>query len=43
MFPSGEARVVFLKAEADGKNPRILSTTDYDEAQAFSEAVYWCD
>ncbi|KAJ6574046.1 hypothetical protein B0H19DRAFT_1253803 [Mycena capillaripes] len=38
-----EAKAEFLWEEAEGHKPRILSTTDYDEAQAFSEAVYWCD
>ncbi|KAJ7701649.1 hypothetical protein B0H14DRAFT_3649892 [Mycena olivaceomarginata] len=34
----GDAKAAFLKAEAAGTKPRILSTTDYDEAQAFSES-----
>ncbi|KAJ7888646.1 hypothetical protein B0H14DRAFT_3430053 [Mycena olivaceomarginata] len=37
----GQAKVAFLEAEASGKKPRILSTVNYDEAQAFSESVYW--
>ncbi|KAJ7871162.1 hypothetical protein B0H14DRAFT_2570891 [Mycena olivaceomarginata] len=37
----GLARKSFLEAEAEGKQPSILSTRNYDEAQAFSEAVYW--
>ncbi|KAJ7306866.1 hypothetical protein DFH08DRAFT_975891 [Mycena albidolilacea] len=32
-----EAKNAFLQAEAEGLKPRILSTEDYDEAQAFSE------
>ncbi|KAJ7832281.1 hypothetical protein B0H13DRAFT_2371030 [Mycena leptocephala] len=38
-----EAKAAFLEAEAEGAKPRILSTADYDEAQAFSESVFWCD
>ncbi|KAJ7861844.1 hypothetical protein B0H14DRAFT_3445100 [Mycena olivaceomarginata] len=38
-----QAKVAFLAAEAEGARPQILSTSDYDEAQAFSESVYWCD
>ncbi|KAJ7875002.1 hypothetical protein B0H14DRAFT_2569032 [Mycena olivaceomarginata] len=34
----GDAKAAFLKAQAAGTKPRILSTTDYDEAQAFSES-----
>ncbi|KAF8151203.1 hypothetical protein K438DRAFT_1988199 [Mycena galopus ATCC 62051] len=37
----GYARLAFLRAEAEGSKPRILSTANYDEAQAFSESVYW--
>ncbi|KAJ7792209.1 hypothetical protein B0H14DRAFT_2624116 [Mycena olivaceomarginata] len=36
-----EARGAFLKEEAAGRKPRILATTNYNEAQAFSESVYW--
>jgi hypothetical protein len=36
-----EAKCDFLEEEAKGKKPRILSTTNYDEAQAFAESVYW--
>ncbi|KAJ7771426.1 hypothetical protein B0H14DRAFT_2632391 [Mycena olivaceomarginata] len=36
-----EAKCDFLKEEAKGKKPWILSTTNYDEAQAFAESVYW--
>ncbi|KAJ7707078.1 hypothetical protein B0H16DRAFT_1746637 [Mycena metata] len=35
------ARADFLVAEANGERPRALSTVIYDEAQAFSEGVYW--
>ncbi|KAJ6549007.1 hypothetical protein B0H19DRAFT_1074790 [Mycena capillaripes] len=35
-----EAKAAFLEAEVTG-TPRILSTSDYDEAQAFSESVHW--
>jgi hypothetical protein len=38
---SEEARGAFLKEEAAGRKPRILATTNYNEAQAFSESVYW--
>jgi hypothetical protein len=38
---SGQAREAFLEAESEGMKPRILSTSDYDEAQAFSESTYW--
>ncbi|KAJ7754742.1 hypothetical protein B0H14DRAFT_2635368 [Mycena olivaceomarginata] len=34
-------KAVFLEAEALGKKPRIMSTADYDKAQAFSESVHW--
>ncbi|KAJ7747586.1 hypothetical protein B0H14DRAFT_3514010 [Mycena olivaceomarginata] len=34
-------RGAFLEAEAQGSKPKILSTANYDEAQAFSESVYW--
>ncbi|KAJ7333207.1 hypothetical protein DFH08DRAFT_814325 [Mycena albidolilacea] len=37
-FYRGDAKAAFLKAEAVGTKPRILSTTDYDEVQAFSES-----
>ncbi|KAJ7315786.1 hypothetical protein DFH08DRAFT_971799 [Mycena albidolilacea] len=36
-----EAREDFVEAERTGKKPKILSTTNYNEAQAFSEAIYW--
>ncbi|KAJ7902913.1 hypothetical protein B0H14DRAFT_3422375 [Mycena olivaceomarginata] len=39
----GEAKEAFLKAEARGGKPRVLSTANYDEAQAFSEGIYWVD
>jgi hypothetical protein len=33
-----------VEAECREEKPKILTTTDYDEAQAFSEAIYWlCD
>ncbi|KAJ7870631.1 hypothetical protein B0H14DRAFT_3573811 [Mycena olivaceomarginata] len=35
-----EAKRAFLQVEAEGEKPSILSTTNYDEAQAFSESVY---
>jgi hypothetical protein len=38
-----QAKFVFLAAEAQREMPQILSTSEYDEAQAFSESVYWCD
>ncbi|KAJ7758919.1 hypothetical protein B0H14DRAFT_2975215 [Mycena olivaceomarginata] len=39
-----EAREVFVEAERQEEKPKILTTTDYNEAQAFSEAIYWlCD
>ncbi|KAJ7809286.1 hypothetical protein B0H14DRAFT_3481577 [Mycena olivaceomarginata] len=37
----GSAREAFLEAESEGTKPRILSTSDYDEVQAFSESTYW--
>ncbi|KAJ7687209.1 hypothetical protein B0H14DRAFT_899978 [Mycena olivaceomarginata] len=37
----GQAREAFLEAEGEGTRPRILSTSDYDEAQAFSESIHW--
>ncbi|KAJ7828218.1 hypothetical protein B0H14DRAFT_3466416 [Mycena olivaceomarginata] len=36
-----QAKLAFLVAEAQGAMPRIVSTPEYDEAQAFSESVYW--
>ncbi|KAF8148321.1 hypothetical protein K438DRAFT_1779651 [Mycena galopus ATCC 62051] len=36
-----QAKEAFLEAESEGTKPRILSTSDYDEAQAFSESIYW--
>ncbi|KAJ6589550.1 hypothetical protein B0H19DRAFT_1249079 [Mycena capillaripes] len=36
-----EAKSAFLEAEAEGAQPRILSTWNYDEAQDYSEGVYW--
>ncbi|KAJ7792000.1 hypothetical protein B0H14DRAFT_3499904 [Mycena olivaceomarginata] len=33
-----EAKAAFVGAETDGKKPQILSTPDYEEAQAFSKA-----
>jgi hypothetical protein len=38
---SAQARGAFLEAEAQGSKPKILSTANYNEAQAFSESVYW--
>ncbi|KAJ7238551.1 hypothetical protein B0H12DRAFT_1075226 [Mycena haematopus] len=35
----GEARTAFLQAEEEGSRPRVLSSVDYDEAQAFAEAT----
>jgi hypothetical protein len=41
---SAEAREIFVEAERREEKPKILTTTDYDEAQALSEAIYWlCD
>jgi hypothetical protein len=40
---SADAKRAFLEAEAEGKNPRVLSAMDYEEAQAFAEAIYWCE
>jgi hypothetical protein len=41
---SAEAREVFVEVERWEEKPKILTTTDYNEAQAFSEAIYWlCD
>jgi hypothetical protein len=40
---SDQAKLVFLSAEAQGAMPQILSTSEYDEAQVFSESVYWYD
>ncbi|KAJ7602791.1 hypothetical protein DFH06DRAFT_1351025 [Mycena polygramma] len=37
----GEARDAFHHEEGKGTTPRILSTLDFEEAQSFSEAVYW--
>ncbi|KAF8174534.1 hypothetical protein K438DRAFT_1771641 [Mycena galopus ATCC 62051] len=37
----GEARNAFLEAEEEGRKPRIMSSSEYDEAQAFAEGVYW--
>ncbi|KAJ7121794.1 hypothetical protein C8R43DRAFT_1136479 [Mycena crocata] len=36
-----QAKHGFLAAEAEGKSPRLLSTENYDEALAFSEAIHW--
>ncbi|KAJ7939558.1 hypothetical protein B0H13DRAFT_2300239 [Mycena leptocephala] len=36
-----QAKRAFLDAERRGFKPQILSTTNYDEAQSFSESVYW--
>ncbi|KAJ7214590.1 hypothetical protein B0H12DRAFT_1242149 [Mycena haematopus] len=38
-----EARTAFLQAEEEGLRPRVLSSTNYDEAQAFAEGLYWID
>ncbi|KAJ7859274.1 hypothetical protein B0H13DRAFT_1901523 [Mycena leptocephala] len=38
-----EAEAVFMWAEREGSKPRILSTPDYAEAQAFSEGIYWIE
>jgi hypothetical protein len=38
---SCEAREAFLEAEAEGRKPKILSTTHYYKVQAFSEGIYW--
>jgi virulence-associated protein VagC len=38
---SGQAKEAFLEAESEGTKPQILMTSDYDEAQAFSESVHW--
>lgn len=43
MDGSAEAKAAFVGAETDGKKPQILSTADYEEAQAFSKAVYWIE
>ncbi|KAF8146730.1 hypothetical protein K438DRAFT_1944429 [Mycena galopus ATCC 62051] len=37
------AKAAFMLAEQRGGKPCILSTTDYEEAQAFSEGVYWVE
>ncbi|KAJ7795977.1 hypothetical protein B0H14DRAFT_3495312 [Mycena olivaceomarginata] len=37
VFTDREAKMAFLQVEAEGAKPLILSTTNYDEAQAFSE------
>ncbi|KAJ7863883.1 hypothetical protein B0H13DRAFT_2353933 [Mycena leptocephala] len=37
------AKAVFMLAELDGAVPSILSTADYDEAQAFSMGSYWIE
>ncbi|KAJ6453497.1 hypothetical protein C8R45DRAFT_1112375 [Mycena sanguinolenta] len=37
----GYARMAFLRAERVGASPRILSTANFDEAEAFGEGVYW--
>ncbi|KAJ6451079.1 hypothetical protein C8R45DRAFT_1113801 [Mycena sanguinolenta] len=36
-----QAKRDFLRAEGAGETPLVLSTTSYDEAQAFSEGVHW--
>ncbi|KAJ6528205.1 hypothetical protein B0H19DRAFT_1274999 [Mycena capillaripes] len=36
-----KAKAAFLVAEAEGTKPKILSTAEYDEAQDFSESVYY--
>jgi hypothetical protein len=40
---SADTKRAFLEAEAEGKKPCVLSTMDYEEAQAFAEAIYWCE
>ncbi|KAJ7759854.1 hypothetical protein B0H14DRAFT_2973902 [Mycena olivaceomarginata] len=41
---AAEAWEVFVEVERREEKPKILNTTDYDEVQAFSEAIYWlCD
>ncbi|KAJ7165778.1 hypothetical protein C8R46DRAFT_1219565 [Mycena filopes] len=37
------ARADFMAAEAKGVKPRVLSTSLYEEAQAFAEGVHWVD
>ena len=36
-----QAKSAFVDEEAAGAKPSILSTGDFDEAQAFAEGVYW--
>ncbi|KAJ7493550.1 hypothetical protein FB451DRAFT_1164448 [Mycena latifolia] len=36
-----DAKVGFVAAQAGGRRPRILSTGLYEEAQSFSEGIYW--
>ncbi|KAJ6476009.1 hypothetical protein C8R47DRAFT_1220476 [Mycena vitilis] len=36
-----QAKTNFLWEEREGRKPLLLSTSDYDEAQVFSEAGYW--
>ncbi|KAJ7136479.1 hypothetical protein C8R43DRAFT_955705 [Mycena crocata] len=36
-----EAKTAFLKAQARGGKHQVLSTSWYDEAQAFSEGIHW--
>ncbi|KAJ7160852.1 hypothetical protein C8R46DRAFT_1038073 [Mycena filopes] len=38
-----EAKKAFFAAEAKGLRPRILSTSLYEEAQAFGEGIHWVD
>ncbi|KAJ7642535.1 hypothetical protein B0H17DRAFT_1216398 [Mycena rosella] len=38
-----EAKTVFMAALMAGVKPKILSTADYDEAQAFCDGIYWIE
>ncbi|KAJ7698910.1 hypothetical protein B0H17DRAFT_1196501 [Mycena rosella] len=38
-----EAKMVFMAALMVGAKPKILSTADYDEVQAFCDGIYWIE